>query len=113
MDKDNVDLSKEGIEKLINTFVANATEERELALERYRRQDEQIETAEDFVLQGKNAVDYLKTASERSNSILNAAKLIKDIIYNSEGEISSGSSSGFNDEKKREIQEMMERRKKG
>jgi hypothetical protein len=26
-------------------------------------------------------VEYLKTASERSNSLLNVAKMIKDIVY--------------------------------
>ena len=101
MDNNKLNINKESLESLIDKFVENANEERELALERYRRQDEMIETPEDFVLQGKNAVDYLKTASERSNSILGAAKLIKDILYNSDGE--GASSGGMSDDMKKEI----------
>ena len=74
-------LSSEGLEELINKFIVNANEERDLALERYRRQDEAIVTPEDFVLQGKNAVDFLKTASSRSDALLQAAKLIKEVVY--------------------------------
>ena len=97
-------VSKEGLEGLIDKFINNAEEERELALERYRRQDEQMQTPEDFVLQGKQTVDYLKTASERSNAILTAAKLIKDIIYvNPEG----GGGSDLDDDMKKFMIEQM------
>jgi translation initiation factor 2B subunit (eIF-2B alpha/beta/delta family) len=74
-------VTKEMLDELIEKFVSHAEEERDLALERYRRQDEMMTTPEDFVLQGKNTVEYLKTASERSNSLLNVAKMIKDIVY--------------------------------
>jgi hypothetical protein len=97
-----INLNKDGIEKLLNQFIENAIEERDLALERYRRQDEMMETPDEFILQGKFAVEYLKTASERSNAILGAAKLIKDILYQSEGN-ATGSGSSLSDEQKREI----------
>lgn len=90
--------------QLLNTSLKNMEEERELSLERYRRQDETIVSPEDFVLQGKFAVDYLKVAAERSNSMVGLAKMIKDIIYKEGGSSDSISSSGVpNDEMKKEI----------
>jgi hypothetical protein len=89
---------------LIDESLKNMKEERELSLDRYRRQDEQIVSPEDFILQGKFAVDYLKVAADRSNSMVGLAKMIKDIIYkdNASGE-SSGSSSSMSDNMKKEI----------
>ena len=57
-----------------------------------------------LVLQGKFAVDYLKVASERSNSMVSVAKMIKDIIYK-EGSNSDtiNSLSAPSDDLKREI----------
>ncbi len=88
--------------ELLDKSLKNMEEERDLSLERYRRQDETIVSPEDFVLQGKFAVDYLKVAAERSNSMIGVAKMIKDIIYK-EGSESVSSSGAPNDEMKREI----------
>jgi hypothetical protein len=59
---------------------------------------------EDFILQGKFAVDYLKVAADRSNAMISVAKMLKDIIYK-EGESNNidGSSDSMNDSLKREI----------
>ena len=46
-------------------------------------QDEQIQSGQDFILQGKNAVDFLKTASNRTDEILIVAKMIKEAEENS------------------------------
>ena len=91
--------------KLLDKSLKNMEEERDLSLERYRRQDETIVSPEDFVLQGKFAVDYLKVAAERSNSMLSVAKMIKDIIYkDGSNSDSSLSSNGMpNDDLKKEI----------
>jgi len=90
--------------ELLDKSLKNMEEERDLSLERYRRQDETIVSPEDFVLQGKFAVDYLKVAAERSNSMIGVAKMIKDIIYKEGSGSESVSSSGApNDEMKREI----------
>jgi len=75
------EIDKEKINELFDKFIKNAEEERDLALERYRRQDLQVEKPEDFVLQGKNLVDFLKTASQRSDAILDAIKIMSAITY--------------------------------
>ncbi len=88
----------------LDKSLQNMEEERDLSLERYRRQDETIVSPEDFVLQGKFAVDYLKVAAERSNSMIGVAKMIKDIIYKEGTSSETLSSSGApSDDLKREI----------
>ena len=90
--------------ELLDKSLQNMEEERDLSLERYRRQDETIVSPEDFVLQGKFAVDYLKVAAERSNSMIGVAKMIKDIIYKEGTSSETLSPSGApNDDLKREI----------
>lgn len=93
------------IEELLEKFIKNAEEERDLALERYRRQDMMIETAEDFVVQGKNAVDFLKTAAQRSDAILDAIKVISNITGQNGGGASAPVLNG--DDLKRQIKDMV------
>lgn len=94
---------EEMFRELIDKSLKNMEEERDLSLERYRRQDESIISPEDFVLQGKFNVDYLKVAADRSNAMISVAKMLKDIIYK-EGSGSEGVSSGnLNDAYKKEI----------
>jgi hypothetical protein len=90
--------------ELLDKSLKNMEEERDLSLERYRRQDESIISPEDFVLQGKFAVDYLKVAADRSNAMISVAKMIKDIIYkDGSGDNSSSNSGSLNDNFKKEI----------
>lgn len=93
------------IDELVEKFIKNAEEERDLALERYRRQDMMIETAEDFVVQGKNAVEFLKTAAQRSDAILDVIK----VVSNLSGQNSAGSNTPVlnGDDLKRQIKDMI------
>lgn len=104
-----VDISSGGLEKLLDKSLDSFQEERDLALERYRRQDEMMQSADDFVLQGKFAVDYLKIAADRSNAIFGIAKLVKDIIYKDDSGISKGAGSGpgVGDNQKSEILKLL------
>jgi len=95
------------VDELLDKFIKNAEEERDLALERYRRQDLMIETAEDFVVQGKNAVDFLKTAAQRSDAILDAVKLIGNIY----GQGTNGTTPALSsDDIKRQIKDMVNKK---
>ena len=92
------------LKDLINKSLKNFEEERELSLDRYRRQDDTIVSPEDFILQGKFAVDYLKVAADRSNAMMNVAKMLKDIVYkDGANSPDSPSNGGLNDAAKREI----------
>lgn len=93
--------SRELYESLISDVYKYKIEEREMALDRYRRVDEQMDTAESFILMGKNAIAFLKHASDSSDGIEKLAKEIKSIVYK-ENE-PSGASSTFNDKDKKAI----------
>lgn len=107
MENEKLDISPKGLEKLLIQSLENFQEERDLALERYRRQDESMTTADDFVVQGKNAVDYLKTAADRSNAIFAVAKLVKEIVYKPEGNGQGTSTGSIDDEQRREILKLL------
>ena len=108
MENKKVDVSASGLERLLEKSLDNFQEERDLALERYRRQDDMMQSADDFVLQGKSAVDYLKVASDRSNAIFNLAKLVKDIVHKDDSGIGkTGASGTSNDSQKAEILKLM------
>ncbi len=75
------DISKEGYLKLIKEVYKKKLEERELALDRYRKADEQMVSEEQFMMLGKNAVSYLTLASTSTSDIAQIAKEIKSIVY--------------------------------
>ena len=109
MEDKNLEISPKGLEKLLVKSLENFQEERDLALERYRRQDEAMTSNEDFVLQGKSAVDYLKTAADRSNAIFAVAKLVKEIVHKEGATPQSGGigTGSMDDENKRQILKMI------
>lgn len=100
-----MDPSKELYEKLISEVYKYKLEEREMALDRYRRVDEQMDTPEAFMLMGKNAIDFLKQASNSSDGIEKIAKEIKSIVY--KDDTSSNVEVSFNDATKKSIIDAM------
>lgn len=104
MSDNKVNISKQGFENLINQVLANANEERNLALDRYRTQDEQIQTLEDFMAIGKDAVSYLKLASERTNLLITIADKVKDIVYKVENNDNDSSDGNISDALRKQIE---------
>ena len=78
---ENLEISKDGYLNLLKKIYENKLEEREFALDRYRKADEQMESPEQFVLIGKNAVSFLNLASLSTNDLASIAKEIKSIVY--------------------------------
>jgi len=97
--------SKELYEKLMLEVYNYKREEREMALDRYRRADEAMDTSESFILMGKNAIDFLKQAASSSDGIEKLAKEIKSIVYKEDS--SSNVEVNFNDATKRSIIDAM------
>lgn len=107
MVKNTIDTDKESITKLLNDVRNQSIEERNLALDRFKRQDEVIDNDEQFILQGKLLTDLLKVAAERTDSLLNIVKIQVSIVYKDEN---SGNGSGLNmsdDELKKEVQKQL------
>lgn len=78
---ENLEISKDGYLKLIKKVYQNKNEERELALDRYRKADEQMESMDQFIMAGKSAVSYLNLACLSTNDLAALAKEIKSIVY--------------------------------
>jgi len=104
-DNKNMDPSRELYEKLIREVYKYKLEEREMALDRYRRADEQMDSSESFILMGKNAIDFLKQAASSSDGIKDLAKEIKSIVYKDDA--ASNVEANFNDATKRGIIDAM------
>lgn len=86
MSKSELEFSQESMIKLLNTIQEKTLEERELALDRFKRQD--LEIGEDggaFFMQGKILVDYLRVASDRTDALFNLLKLQASIVFKGEG----------------------------
>ncbi len=101
MAKNDLELTKDAYLKLLTKYLDNAQEERDLALDRYRRQDEMILTAEDFIFQGKNNVSFLTLASNRSDSVLKVAEKLQAILFKNEEKTEN--SSALTDDFRRQI----------
>ncbi len=105
-----VNITKEGYNELLNKVLKNVEEERDLALDRYRLQDEKINDATDFVLQGKDIVTFLKVAADRTNTILAITKEIKEIVH--ADQLAKSSNSGIMDDNERkEMEEFVKQMK--
>jgi len=105
----DIDITKDGYLKLINEVYIRKLEERQYALDRYRKADEMMESAEQFVLMGKNAVSFLSLASTSTSDIASLAKEIKSIVYKENAdEITSGDKGSLDDEFKIAISTQLE-----
>jgi hypothetical protein len=96
-----MDPTRDLYEKLISEVYKYKLEEREMALDRYRRADAQMDTSESFILMGKNAIDFLKQAANASDGISSLAKEIKSIVYKEDS--TSNVEVNFNDATKRAL----------
>ena len=91
-----IKMNEESYLTLLNKVLTNKEEERELALDRYRKADEKMETNDHFVVMGKNAVSYLRLASDTTNDMFSVAKEIKSVIY--KDDIQAGSTTATSDQ---------------
>lgn len=73
---DKPELSQEFFLKLLGEILSNKKEEREMALDRWIRTDEKMQTNDQLAIVGKTAVDFLKLASTCTNDM---AKLLTEI----------------------------------
>jgi hypothetical protein len=91
-----IKMNEESYLTLLNKVLTNKEEERELALDRYRKADEKMETNDHFVVMGKNAVSYLRLASDTTNDMFSVAKEIKSVIYKDDTQ--AGTAMAINDQ---------------
>ena len=90
-----IKIDKDSYLALLNKVLTNKEEERELALDRYRKVDEKMETNDHFVVMGKNAVSFLRLASDTTNDLSDLAKELKSILFKDDSQ--GAASSPVND----------------
>jgi len=97
---------------LINKIFKNKEEERELALDRYRKSDESITSNDHFMLLGKNSSIFLRQASDITNDMANLAKEIKSIVFKEDSTNTPGA-SGVGDEQMKAIIDLVKEEEAG
>ena len=103
-----IEINQDSLIKLVNQVEENIQEERSLALERYKRQEDGLDDSpESFALQGKNLIDLLTVAAERSNTLLNMTRMIAGIVFK-DATLQSGGSNIDDDEIKAEIRRQIQ-----
>lgn len=102
-----VGINSESLLEILNQVQVNIQEERSLALDRYKRQDDELDSDEQFALQGKILCDLLKIAADRSNTLLNMGRMIAGIVYKDASLQQSGglSEEDIKDAIKRQVQD--------
>lgn len=110
-EKKNIpNISKDVYVNMLNEIYTKIAEERDMSIDRYRVQDEQMQNADDFILQGKNAISFLNHASNRTDALFGISKEIKSIVFK-DGQDDSGSGNGaaMSDDKRRALAEFIKK----
>jgi hypothetical protein len=92
-----IEINQESFLKTLNLIQENLSEERNLALDRFKRQEEQIDSSEQFIMQGKILSDYLRLAQSSTESLFAIAKLQAGILYKNDAAANAGNALSHDD----------------
>ncbi len=112
-----IDVSKDSVLRMLTKVAAFKMEERDLALDRFKRVNEEMTEEAEFWAHGKSAILYLDSASRSSNYLGDLARDVMKLVFKDEAN-NEGSSGASMTEDSRKRLEMMadafikERRKK-
>ena len=95
---------------LLNKIFGNLEEERNLALDRYRKADAMMVDQNHFMLLGKNCIAYLNQASDITNAMINVSKDIKSIVFKS-SDNPMAIASGSQDQMLKQISDLVKKEK--
>jgi len=101
-----IELNTDSIILLINMVCDQIREERDLALDRFRRQDETIDGPDAFYVQGKIMAEYLRIAAACTDALNNLTKLVTSIVF--KGEMANGTPLTSDMDLKKEILKQLE-----
>ncbi len=94
-----VDVTKESYLELLNYASQLKMEERNEAMDMYRKAADEMEDGEMIAYIGKTAISYLDLASKTSNSIIEIAQSIQKIAFNEQDDEDSGGISISSEER--------------
>lgn len=76
-----IDVNKDSVLKMLTKVAMFKMEERDLALDRFKRANEAMGEDNDFWLQGKTAIAYLDSACKSSNYLGDMAKDVMKLVF--------------------------------
>jgi len=94
-----VDVTKESYLELLNYASQLKMEERNEAMDMYRKAADEMEDGEMIAYIGKTAISYLDLASKTSSSIIDIAQSIQKIAFNEQDDEDSGGISISSEER--------------
>jgi len=101
-------ISKDVYIEMLNEIYTKISEERDMSIDRYRYQDEQMQNADDFILQGKNAISFLNHASNRTDALFGISKELKSIVYkDGSDDANTPGGSAMSDDKRRALADIV------
>lgn len=107
MTNEKIEINAEVVSKLLAEVKEKLLEERTLALDRFKKQDDSIDSSEQFMFQGKILAEYLRAAADRTDKLFDMVKLAAGIVYKNEN--ATGQTSNLSDDDiKREIQRQIQ-----
>lgn len=80
-DVSKIELTPDGHLEMLRKVVQFKIEERDMALDRYRRTDQDMQTHEQVFMLGKTAISFLNTASNASTILNDLVKDMGKIVY--------------------------------
>lgn len=104
--KNNMKVDENTFLSILQDVYTKKDEERNLALDKYRQIEQDLNDAEQFAIMGKQAAAYLEIASKCTNDIKDLAEKIKDIMKRDNEEESS--EGGLTDEEKRQLTDIVQ-----
>ncbi len=106
-----VGINKDAVLKMFDKVVAFKMEERDLALDKFKRLNDELST-EEFWLNGKSAILYLDSAAKSSSYLGDLAKDVMKVVFKDELNPDGGPSSGagLSEEDKRNVAAAIEER---
>ncbi|MDG1950920.1 MAG: hypothetical protein P8J32_08975, partial [bacterium] len=110
----NIEMTPDGHAELLNRVAQFKIEERDMALDRYRRVDADMQTKEEVFTMSKSALGYLHAASSASNTLNDIVKEMGKIIHKTD-QPTIVNNSVMSDEERRfmaeRMQEMVKKRR--
>lgn len=106
-DIDKIELNAEGHLEMLRKVAKFKIEERDMALDRYRRTDEDINSQEELFTLGKTAISFLHAASNASNTLNEIVKEMGRIVHNTDQP--TVINNNYSEEKKRAVSEEVQK----
>lgn len=103
-----IDVSKDSVLNMLTKVAAFKMEERDLALDRFKRVNEGMADESEFWAHGKSAILYLDSVSKSSNYLGDLARDVMKIVFKEEASSDGANGQAMGNEDKRRLEEIAE-----